>query len=240
MARRRSFRSGPCFTRAPSASRRSQPNFFLMYHWSWLLLCSTMVAKVAWSRRQIPNNLWSYLKINKPSLYRFRPHLSKRRSRRSLQNEDGGDGDQSYISRGESRHCVDGSVGVGRYYSKRTTSSPSMCPTDRRRSSSQNGRGRIRWMQRLLYWNALKGSSLVCVKLDEKVVLCLSNAGRKMQIFHPIFTQPGKNPQVQPCTMYVEKWVFYNLIRTQTTDRLTHGSITMSKNSLSSLIPCPI
>ena len=32
-----------------------------------------------------------------------------------------------------------------------------------------------------------------CVKFGEKVVFCLPSAGRNMQIFHPLFTQPGKS-----------------------------------------------
>ena len=31
------------------------------------------------------------------------------------------------------------------------------------------------------------------VKSSEKVVFCLLSAGRKMQYFHHIFSQPGKN-----------------------------------------------
>ena len=31
-----------------------------------------------------------------------------------------------------------------------------------------------------------------CVKLDEKVAICLPTAGRRTQLFHHIFTQAGK------------------------------------------------
>ena len=47
------------------------------------------------------------------------------------------------------------------------------------------------------YRNALKGPD--CVKLDEKVVLCLPTAGRRTQFFHPTITQPGKSLLMHPC-----------------------------------------
>ena len=39
-----------------------------------------------------------------------------------------------------------------------------------------------------------------CVKLDEKVVLCLPTAGRRTQFFHPTFSQPGKSLLEVPCS----------------------------------------
>ena len=38
------------------------------------------------------------------------------------------------------------------------------------------------------------------MKLGEKVAFCLLTAGRRTQLSHPIFTQPGKGLIVQPCT----------------------------------------
>ena len=42
-----------------------------------------------------------------------------------------------------------------------------------------------------------------CVKLGEKVALCLPTAGRRTQFFHPIFTQPGKHSLEVPCTSII-------------------------------------
>ena len=39
-----------------------------------------------------------------------------------------------------------------------------------------------------------------CVKLGEKVVFCLPTAGRRTQLFHLIFTQPGAHLLEHPCT----------------------------------------
>ena len=38
-----------------------------------------------------------------------------------------------------------------------------------------------------------------CVKLGEKVAFCLPTAGRKTQLFHIIFTEPGKDILEVPC-----------------------------------------
>ena len=38
-----------------------------------------------------------------------------------------------------------------------------------------------------------------CVKCGEKVAFCLPNAGRRPQLFHPIFTKPGKHSLEVPC-----------------------------------------
>ena len=45
-----------------------------------------------------------------------------------------------------------------------------------------------------------KGTFPGCVKLGESVGFCFPPAGRRMQFFHPIFTQPGKVLLLQPRT----------------------------------------
>ena len=42
-----------------------------------------------------------------------------------------------------------------------------------------------------------------CVKLDEKVRFCLPSAGRRTQLFHHIFTQPGAYLLEIPCKFYL-------------------------------------
>ena len=44
-----------------------------------------------------------------------------------------------------------------------------------------------------------------CVKLGEKVAFCLPTAGRRTQLFHLIFTQPGVHLLEIPCTLRVRK-----------------------------------
>ena len=78
----------------------------------------------------------------------FRPHLSKRRSRRSEhQNEDEGDGGGDDRAQGESRDIGDGDgSSKGMIFS---SESPSI---RRRSSSSRRSRGKIRWFQRVRPW----------------------------------------------------------------------------------------
>ena len=40
-----------------------------------------------------------------------------------------------------------------------------------------------------------------CMKLGEKVAFCLPSAGKKMQCFHHIFSQPGKSLLDIPCRL---------------------------------------
>ena len=40
-----------------------------------------------------------------------------------------------------------------------------------------------------------------CVKLSDLVAFCLPTAGRKTQLFHLIFTQPGTHLLEHPCTV---------------------------------------
>ena len=42
-----------------------------------------------------------------------------------------------------------------------------------------------------------------CVKLGEKVAFCSPTAGRRVQFFHPLFSQPGKHSVEIPCTFKI-------------------------------------
>ena len=46
-----------------------------------------------------------------------------------------------------------------------------------------------------------------CMKSGERVVFCLPEAGRRMQLFHPIFTQPGSHLLKHLCV-----WILVVLI----------------------------
>ena len=60
------------------------------------------------------------------------------------------------------------------------------------------------WIDEVRFCICIQGTSKErfpgCEVLDEKVAFCLPTAGRNMQFFHPLFTQPGKHSLEVPCT----------------------------------------
>ena len=52
-----------------------------------------------------------------------------------------------------------------------------------------------------------------CVKSGQKVAFCLPSAGRKTQLFHHIFFQPGKSLLEIPCTNIWRYWTTLRQLR---------------------------